>query len=823
MENETRYDAFISYRHCDLDKYVAEILHEQLESYKLPKNIKRIISGGRTKINRVFRDKDELPLTSNLEDPIIKALANSEFLIVICSPRLKESAWCRKEIETFISMHGRKNVLAVLIEGEPADSFPDELLYDYIPVQGPNDSVQYVKKTIEPLAADFRGNTKRNIKKAMKEEILRLLAPMFNVNYDDLKQRHRERRTKHFIGVATGIACLSVLFGGYFALSAIKIKNQNNKILDQAASLEEQADILEAQNEALKKEQALSLVREAKSLLQVDNRNEAILKAYQALTEQNGISFPYTAEAQNTLTSALLAYECGNKLEPAYQITTAGLIVDICISPNRKYALVIDSLNNLTLCDVPERNIIKTIESKNDNDSFLYVMPSSYGFLTNSSFFYLSSDDIIHIIDINTLEERIYTTPSDSDSTIYFAACSSDGKKIYTRTPEGIYVVDSFTLTNDLFLPSECFISHQAIYTSNEPNEFYIINSDDNFNIIDSNNGDVLFSTDEIVGNIVKCISYNDILYVASYSNDITYNIRSYITAIDKTSKSIIWQKEEIGYSIDNISQSVSAGRDCLLCILGNLILLLDAQTGELNVSNTSSSDILLFNILENGDFDLYNSTGYRSIISSDVEKVLVEFPYMHCTKLSKLAFSDGCFLGVPENSNRVVFYTYCMNSLAKIYEDNISESEQYGYDEYDSISWANECDLPKAMYIESYLELDEIGKTIVTYKDNTMEVYQSDSMELLHTYNLEYTILNYLGLINEYYIFKDSNRNMGFFLNESGEICAEIPNLIGLNEEMDSLVISGHDFNAKPCNYTLHVYSLEDLLTKSEEYLGLN
>ena len=63
----------------------------------------------------------------------------------------------------------------------------------------------------------------------------------------------------------------------------------------------------------------------------------------------------------------------------------------------------------------------------------------------------------------------------------------------------------------------------------------------------------------------------------------------------------------------------------------------------------------------------------------------------------------------------------------------------------------------------------------------------------------------------------------MGFFLNESGEICAEIPNLIGLNEEMDSLVISGHDFNAKPCNYTLHVYSLEDLLTKSEEYLGLN
>lgn len=68
MEKETEkkytYDAFISYRHSELDKFVAENLHKQLEAFRLPGNVSRKI--GRKKIERVFRDKDELPLTSNL-------------------------------------------------------------------------------------------------------------------------------------------------------------------------------------------------------------------------------------------------------------------------------------------------------------------------------------------------------------------------------------------------------------------------------------------------------------------------------------------------------------------------------------------------------------------------------------------------------------------------------------------------------------------------------------------------------------------------------------------------------------------------------------
>ena len=45
---------------------------------------------GKKKIERVFRDQEELPIGSDLADNIKQALAESEFLIIICSPRTPE-------------------------------------------------------------------------------------------------------------------------------------------------------------------------------------------------------------------------------------------------------------------------------------------------------------------------------------------------------------------------------------------------------------------------------------------------------------------------------------------------------------------------------------------------------------------------------------------------------------------------------------------------------------------------------------------------------------------------------------------------------------
>ena len=65
LENEFIYDAFISYRHTQLDKAVADKLQKMLERYVPPSSA----TGGKTmKKLRVFRDETELPTSSYLSE-----------------------------------------------------------------------------------------------------------------------------------------------------------------------------------------------------------------------------------------------------------------------------------------------------------------------------------------------------------------------------------------------------------------------------------------------------------------------------------------------------------------------------------------------------------------------------------------------------------------------------------------------------------------------------------------------------------------------------------------------------------------------------------
>ena len=78
------YDAFISYRHAPLDMEIAKKVHTGLETYHVPGAVQK--KTGKKKIERVFRDQDELPIGSDLNENIAGALRESEYLVVICSP-----------------------------------------------------------------------------------------------------------------------------------------------------------------------------------------------------------------------------------------------------------------------------------------------------------------------------------------------------------------------------------------------------------------------------------------------------------------------------------------------------------------------------------------------------------------------------------------------------------------------------------------------------------------------------------------------------------------------------------------------------------------
>ena len=284
---DVKYDAFISYRHCELDKFVAENLHKQLEAFKIPKAL--VASGktnGKTKIERVFRDRDELPLASNLADPITQALEHSDYLIVICSPRLPESKWCLKEIETFISMHGREHILAVLVEGEPVDSFPDILRFEELEVTDADGNVHIEKREVEPLAADVRGKDKKEVLKQIKSELLRLVAPIIDCNYDDLKMRHKEAHQKKILQISLGVSAVCITFAAVSTTMALTIHKQ--------------AGTIEKQYKEVLETQAVSYAKTSGTLLKEEDCLAAIAIARMALpdTIADQKDKPYTPEAE---------------------------------------------------------------------------------------------------------------------------------------------------------------------------------------------------------------------------------------------------------------------------------------------------------------------------------------------------------------------------------------------------------------------------------------------------------------------------------------------------------------------------------------------
>ena len=229
--DEKGFTAFISYRHQSPDMVIAQKLHTAIETYRIPANIRK--KTGRIKMGRVFRDQEELPLSSDLGKDIEDALDRSEWFIAVCSPRYLESRWCMRELEYFIEKKGRSRVLTILVEGEPRDSFPGALQFRV----DESGNLQ----PVEPLAADVRGATMAESLKKLKGEKLRLLAPILGVTYDDLRLRERQRRRKR---LAAGTASVLVL-GGILAVILIRNADLRHKAEEQRIAALEQQRIAE--------------------------------------------------------------------------------------------------------------------------------------------------------------------------------------------------------------------------------------------------------------------------------------------------------------------------------------------------------------------------------------------------------------------------------------------------------------------------------------------------------------------------------------------------------------------------------------------------
>ncbi len=117
-----KYVAFLSYSHRDQE--FGEAVHRELENYRIPADLvgKAGLHGAiPSKLRPIFRDRLDLEAGPSLCDQVTEAIANSQAMVVICSPASARSPYVNEEIRQFKALGRAHRIYPIIIDGEPGD------------------------------------------------------------------------------------------------------------------------------------------------------------------------------------------------------------------------------------------------------------------------------------------------------------------------------------------------------------------------------------------------------------------------------------------------------------------------------------------------------------------------------------------------------------------------------------------------------------------------------------------------------------------------------------------------------------------------------
>ena len=491
VENKTKrkykYDAFISYRHIEPDLTIAKILHEMIEKFNIPKHL-RTVSNDENSINdkhifRVFRDREELS-TKDLSTMIEEAIANSKNLIVICSKRTSLSPWCRKEVQLFKKIHGVNNIIPVLIEGEPDDSFIDEL--KNLKTTFINSENVEEEKNIELLAADIRPDevkspsfkgyeileyskdpklnelTKKSLDILKKSEIYRIVASMLNVNYGDLKLRHQERYLKRIIYTSIAASIAMLIF-------VISVTTLYLKSVASERKANEQSSLM-----------TLNMANEAN--LQGD-RILGVLIAQEAMKNVSPKMEKYNklkAQYENILNNSLITLPFSNQFILATESETEAF----GISSDSKWLISSGSFNNAIIWNLENGEIQKTLTFEAPVVSIALSRDSKKSYVGTAN---------NKIFEVNMENYEIKNIFGDANLPAVAMRVSKNNK--YLIALRNFLILDIFDIQSQKKLYSFTFPIDNMItgFTENpQTNNFFILRKDNSITEYDINTGEAL-------------------------------------------------------------------------------------------------------------------------------------------------------------------------------------------------------------------------------------------------------------------------------------------------------------------------------------------
>lgn len=208
------------------DAAVAETLANSIRSYRLPRGVK--LENPALDYRRIYVDSTGAELNEDGK----RILNNSRYLVMLCSPEAKASPAISRRLDYFRNCGLNENIVAVIVRGEPADAFPESFIQRRT-VQRilPDMSVVEREETIEPVAADLRGDTPARRRQLLRYETVRITASVLGLHPNTLEQRHRRRRNRAIL-TAAALVCSVLLVISCVFLRLGFIAREEGRIAD---------------------------------------------------------------------------------------------------------------------------------------------------------------------------------------------------------------------------------------------------------------------------------------------------------------------------------------------------------------------------------------------------------------------------------------------------------------------------------------------------------------------------------------------------------------------------------------------------------------
>jgi hypothetical protein len=361
---------------------------------------------------------------------------------------------------------------------------------------------------------------------------------------------------------------------------------------------------INSQKNTLRLHQAETLSNKARESLKNDNRYGAIKHSFEALTEFDGVSMPYTSEAEYELVESLGLYDAGSSYKAISELQTEGIASMIKTSLDGDYGLVYDESETLTLFD---SKTLKKIEIFDLTKA--YTNNCSFTFMGNDKSSYINKEGNIIIINnkdgkqIKEIEKKDSKYKAVKGNEDYLAYVDDNNVYIYDIKNDNI--LGNISSEDDYL--KEMFFSEDKnyLFVSSEKKN-YDINEEDyiTVHVIDIEKFEEINSKEINASYLYGMLTKGDNVYML-FNRSLGVDFNMVVVSYNYISNEINWSNSYEKNFGKFITKSYPEDTNNIAVVNGKFLSVLDADTGEIvERFNTDSEIINVYSYMDKDEME---------------------------------------------------------------------------------------------------------------------------------------------------------------------------------------------------------------------------